>query len=62
MLSLFLLQDLATIAFGEAERKQAIRAMGLMFLIVLFMTGVLRLMRDKPAPRDAAAIDLRDGS
>jgi hypothetical protein len=49
LLALFMLQDLASIALGEVERKHMLRSMVLMVLIVLLMTGVLRRMRPDQA-------------
>lgn len=57
LLALFLLQDLAAIAFGDAERKQLVRAMVLMVLVVLLMTGVLRRIRP-PVTYITASISL----
>ena len=45
LLALFLLQDLSGLAFGELERKQAMRAIVLMVLVAFLMTGVLRRIR-----------------
>jgi hypothetical protein len=45
LLAFFLLQDLASIAFGEVARKHQVRSMALLVLVVLLMTGVLRRIR-----------------
>lgn len=45
LLALFMLQELANVAFGEAQRKQLVRIMIAMVVIVLLMTGVLRRIR-----------------
>ena len=45
LLALFLLQELSTLAFGEMERKHAVRAMVSMVLVVFLMTSVLRRIR-----------------
>jgi hypothetical protein len=49
LLALFMLQDLANIAFGEIQRKQLMRVMATMAVIVLLMTGVLRRIRPQVA-------------
>lgn len=43
--ALWMMQDLAQIAFGEVQRKSMLRCMILMVVVVLLMTGVLRRMR-----------------
>lgn len=45
LLALFLLQDLSSLAFGETDRKLAVRAMVTMVLVVVLMTGMLRRIR-----------------
>jgi hypothetical protein len=56
LLALFLLQELANIAFGEViHRKQLVRVMVTMVAIVLLMTGVLRRMRP---PQPESNVDL----
>jgi len=57
LLALFMLQDLATICFGEVQRRHLLRTMALMVLIVLLMTGVLRRMRpdQKKSPEPITA-------
>ena len=45
LLALFMLQELANIAFGDVQRKQVVRVMIAMVMIVLLMTGVLRRIR-----------------
>lgn len=50
LLALYLLQELANVAFGEViHRKQLVRVMVTMVAIVLLMTGVLRRMRPPAA-------------
>jgi hypothetical protein len=49
LLSLFLLQDLASLAIGEPERRLMVRSIVLMLVIVLLMTAVLRRMRPERA-------------
>ena len=51
LLALFMLQDLASVAFGDPERKKLVRIMVTMVVIVLLMTGVLRRIRP-PASSD----------
>jgi cytochrome bd-type quinol oxidase subunit 1 len=51
-LTIILLQDLATLALGEYEKKLVHRTMLVMLLIVVFMTGTLRRMRP-PVPTPA---------
>lgn len=50
MLALFMLQDLAHVAFGDAQREQLIRIMISMVVIVVLMTGVLRRIRPPTNP------------
>lgn len=45
LLALYMLQELANIAFGDAERKQLVRVMVAMVIIVTLMTGVSRRIR-----------------
>ncbi len=45
LLALFLLQDLASLALGEVQRKLQLRCMALMGAIVLLMTGVLERVK-----------------
>jgi hypothetical protein len=56
LLALYLLQELANVAFGEViHRKQLVRVMVTMVAIVLLMTGVLRRMRP---PQPESNVDL----
>jgi hypothetical protein len=55
LLVLFILQDLASVAFGDPERKKLVRIMVSMVVIVLLMTGVLRRIRP-PASSDHGPI------
>jgi len=50
LLALFMLQELANVAFGEAQRKQLVSIMISMVVIVLLMTGVLRRIRPPVDP------------
>ena len=43
----WLLRELAAIAMGETERRQLLRSMGLMTLVVLLMTASHHLARGK---------------
>jgi hypothetical protein len=54
-----MLQELADIAFGDAERRQLVRVMISMVVIVLLMTGVLRRIQPPAnfgAPSSTTAI------